>query len=50
MIDVLKAIARLINSAEKDAEGYWVLKVRLNVVDMNGDPVMNFTEATPVVE
>ena len=49
MFDVLKAIARLINSAERDAEGYWVLQVRLNVVDMNGNPVMNFTTTDPTV-
>jgi len=47
MIDVLKAIARLINSAEKDAEGYWVLKVRFNFIDMAGNPVMNFTDLEP---
>ena len=43
MIDVLKAIARLINSAEQDAEGYWTLKVRLDVVDMDGNPIANIT-------
>ena len=46
MLDVLKALARLINSATRDEEGYWVLQIRLNVVDMNGDPVMNFNEPT----
>jgi len=45
MLDVLKAIARLINSAERDEEGYWVLKVRLEVIDMDGNPVMNFTDS-----
>ncbi len=43
MLDVLKAIARLINSAERDEEGYWVLKIKLNVVDMDGNPLANIT-------
>ncbi len=43
MLDVLKAVARLINSAERDEEGYWVLKIKLNVVDMDGNPIANIT-------